>query len=164
MYGNDSQVAGFNVATTTPRLAWSRNHFPTLEAQWKCTQPLILMETMHIEKKTTRGYKIGVWKIYWTHCILEFAQILSKLFNNGWMLHWYWVWSSTACYHKRISLKVIWEISLCITFCLLKQTSVYEFIHWSSKYRGIELIVQEPRAIYTAKWEIFLCFHFDPEL
>ncbi len=37
------------------------------------------METMHIEKKTTRWYIIGVWKIYWTHCILEFAQIPSKI-------------------------------------------------------------------------------------
>ena len=62
------------------------------------------MGTIHIEKKTTHRYIIGVWKIYWTHCILEFAQIPSKLFepscmkeylawcvNNGWMLHWYWV-------------------------------------------------------------------------
>ncbi len=26
-----------------------------------------VMGTMHIEKKTTHGYIIGVWKIYWTH-------------------------------------------------------------------------------------------------
>ncbi len=39
----------------------------------------VFMGTIHMEKKTTHGYIIGVWKIYWTHCILEFAQIPSKL-------------------------------------------------------------------------------------
>ena len=28
-----------------------------------------VMGTIHIEKKTTHGYIIGVWKIYWTHCM-----------------------------------------------------------------------------------------------
>ena len=51
------------------------------------------METMRIEKKTTRGYIIGVWRFIELICI--------------WMLHWYWVWISNAWYHKRLSLKMI---------------------------------------------------------
>ncbi len=79
------------------------------------------MGTMRIEKKTTRGYIIlGVWRFIELICILEFAQINNGWMlhwywvwielicvNNGWMLHWYWVWISNAWYHKRLSLKII---------------------------------------------------------
>ena len=37
---------------------------------WWCS----IMGTVHIEKKTTHGYIIGVWKIYWTHCICSFRS------------------------------------------------------------------------------------------
>ncbi len=40
-----------------------------------------IMVTMRIEKKTTHGYIIGVWRFIELICILEFAQIPSKLFE-----------------------------------------------------------------------------------
>ncbi len=57
------------------------------------------MVTMHIEKKTTLGYIIGVWRFIELICILQFAQIIYR-----WMLHWYPVLISKAWYHKWLSL------------------------------------------------------------
>ncbi len=56
------------------------------------------METMHIEEKNnTRVYNRSL------------KDLLNSLYIG---ICPDWVWSSTAYYHKRISLKVIWEIWL----------------------------------------------------
>ena len=39
---------------------------------WRLTSlEYLSMGTMHEEKKTTHGYIIGVWKIYWTHALVK---------------------------------------------------------------------------------------------
>ncbi len=70
-------VLGFWPKTSARCKKKSKKYAPKIHTGIKT----IVMGIMHIEKKTTHGYIIGVWKIYWTHCILEFAQIPSKLFE-----------------------------------------------------------------------------------